>query len=526
MISLKRHILPRAAVFGFGTVIEEWTNENKQLFLQGDPTLVNLLKQCATKLDSYPSEHRQVLCTHLNHQYANQDISELQQQNLNRLTNNNTVTITTGHQLSLGLGPLFLLYKALHVISLCEQLNKAQTDVHVVPMFWLASEDHDFEEIKSTQFFHKDFTWETNQTGPVGRFETLGLQDTYDAMLALFQGTVKEELSTLFCVREHTYVEHVKTLLNKLLGEYGLLIIDGDHSELKRLFTPVIEKELAHQFLQEQVTQTNLALQDAGLKIQAHVRPINLFYLSEGKRSRIIPSNQGYLIDDIEWTRDALMDELKSFPERFSPNVLLRPIYQETILPNICYVGGSGELAYWAQLKSSFSAAHVVYPLIQTRISAMITPDQIDDSSLPLYVQDLSGQIETLLAKQSNRDSIFNELDQEVERLKLRMSEGISSFGNEAKKWCGAQQASIDSSINHYKQRWQKEEKQQLDSQIKRLERIHRELYPNKVPQERHMNLLHFCGKVGIHAWISSLKQQIEPFSQDIHIFVKAHETE
>jgi uncharacterized protein YllA (UPF0747 family) len=105
------------------------------------------------------------------------------------------------------------------------------------------------------------------------------------------------------------------------------------------------------------------------------------------------------------------------------------------------------------------------------------------------------------------------------------MSEGISSFGNEANKWCGAQQASIDSSINHYKQRWQKEEKQHLDTQIKRLERIHRELYPNKVPQERQMNLLHFCGNHSIHDWISALKHQIDPFSQDIHIFVKAHET-
>jgi uncharacterized protein YllA (UPF0747 family) len=167
----------------------------------------------------------------------------------------------------------------------------------------------------------------------------------------------------------------------------------------------------------------------------------------------------------------------------------------------------------------------VEFPLIQTRISAVITPDYIDESVLPSYFSDLSNQIETLLSKQSNRDAVFNEIDKEVISLKLRMSEGVSTFGNEANKWCGAQQASIDSSINHYKQRWQKEEKQLLDTQIKRLERIHRELYPNNVPQERQMNLLHFCGKHSIYEWVEALQGLINPLTQDIHIFVKTHET-
>ena len=525
MIPLKRHLLPRTDVDGFGTAIEQWSSQNKHTFLNGEVSRASLLEQCNTKSISYSSEHRKILCSQLNDHYSKSSTTEAQEINLALLAKDNIFTITTGHQLSLGLGPLFLIYKALHVINLCEQLNKEQSDFHLVPVFWLASEDHDFEEIKSTQFFHKDFAWESNQTGPVGRFETSGLTETYQAMLSLFQEDVQGELTDLFQVGEGRYVEHYKTLLNKVFGSYGLLIMDGDNPELKRMFIPLMQKELERQFVFEHVNTTNQALLDAGQKVQAHVRPINLFYMTEGKRSRIIPSSEGFLIDEIAWKKDLLFKELAQFPERFSPNVLFRPLYQECILPNICYVGGSGEMAYWAQLKATFSAVNVEFPLIQTRVSAFVTPDNIEESDLPSYFSDLSTQIEGLLSKQSNRDAVFNEIDKEVISLKHRMSEGISSFGNEANKWCGAQQASIDSSINHYKQRWQKEEKQHLDTQIKRLERIHRELYPNKVPQERQMNLLHFCGNHSIHDWISALKHQIDPFSQDIHIFVKAHET-
>jgi bacillithiol biosynthesis cysteine-adding enzyme BshC len=525
MIPLTRYLLPRTDVDGFGTPIEQWSTQNKHTFLNGEVSKTSLLRQCNTKSINYSSEHRTILCSYLNDQYSKISTTEAQDINLRHLAKDNTFSITTGHQLSLGLGPLFLIYKALHVINLCEQLNKEQPDFHLVPVFWLASEDHDFEEIKATQFFHKDFAWDTNQTGPVGRFETSGLNETYQAMLSLFQGDAREELTGLFHVGEDRYVEHFKVLLNKVFGTYGLLIMDGDNPDLKRMFVPIMEKELAHQFVFEHVNTTNQALEEAGQKIQAHVRPINLFYMTEGKRSRIIPSSDGFLIDEIQWEKDELLKELADFPERFSPNVLLRPVYQECILPNICYVGGGGEMAYWAQLKATCSAVNVEYPLIQTRVSAFIARDTIDQSILPFYFSDLSTQIETLISKESNRDAVFNALDEEVTRLKLRMSEGISNFGNEANKWCGAQHASIDSSVSHYKQRWQKEEKQQLDTQIKRLERIHRELYPNKVPQERQLNLLHFCGNQSIHDWISALKLQIDPFSQDIHIFVKAHET-
>ncbi len=525
MIPLKRYLLPRTDVDGFGTPIEQWSTQNKHTFLNGEVSKTSLLRQCNTKSINYSSEHRTILCSYLNDQYSKITTTEAQDKNLSHLAKDNTFTITTGHQLSLGLGPLFLIYKALHVINLCEQLNKEQPDFHLVPVFWLASEDHDFEEIKATQFFHKDFAWDTNQTGPVGRFETSGLKETYQAMLSLFQEDARQELTDLFHVGEGQYAEHYKVLLNNLFGSYGLLIMDGDNPELKRMFNPIMKKELEHPFVFEHVNATNQGLEEAGQKVQAFVRPINLFYLTEGKRSRIIPTSNGYRIDEIECEKDALIKELAQFPERFSPNVLLRPLYQECILPNICYVGGSGEMAYWAQLKATFSAVNVEFPLIQTRVSAFITPDNIEESMLQTYFSDLSSQIETLLSKKSNRDAVFNALDEEVTRLKLRMTEGISSFGNEANKWCGAQHASIDSSISHYKKRWQKEEKQQLDSQIKRLERIHRELYPNKVPQERQMNLLHFCGNHSIHDWIAALKHQIDPFSKDIHIFVKAHET-
>ncbi|MFM1809814.1 MAG: bacillithiol biosynthesis cysteine-adding enzyme BshC [Bacteroidota bacterium] len=299
MIHLKRYLLPRTDVNGFGTAIEQWSNQNKHTFLNGEVSKASLLEQCKIKSTTYSSAHRKTLSSYLSHQYSKSSTTKAQESNLRHLAKDNTLTITTGHQLSLGLGPLFLIYKALHVINLCEQLNKEQTEYHLVPVFWLASEDHDFEEIKSTQFFHKDFAWESNQTGPVGRFETSGLNETYQAMLSLFQQEARDELTALFQVSEGRYVEHYKTLLNKVFGSYGLLIVDGDNPELKRMFIPLMQKELETQFVFEHVNRTNQELLDAGLKTQAYVRPINLFYMTEGKRSRIIPSSDGFLIDEI-----------------------------------------------------------------------------------------------------------------------------------------------------------------------------------------------------------------------------------
>ena len=183
-------------------------------------------------------------------------------------------------------------------------------------------------------------------------------------------------------------------------------------------------------------------------------------------------------------------------------------------------------MAYWVQLKSAFTHVGVPFPSLQTRVSAFILPTSANTEDIEAYFSPIQDQINQLLTKQSNRDELFAQIDETFEQLKTQLKRGIQHFHGDASKWCGAQLTGISSNVTNYKQRWQKEEKQLLDSQIKRIERIHQELYPNAIPQERYTNILHFCGKNGIHRWISALKSQIDPFSIDIHIFTQSNETE
>ena len=525
MIPLKRVYIPRKNIHGFEDPIEQWSHDDKTRFLNEKVSFDSLTHQCRLKSSSYSDENRALLISYLNQHYPSGKPTAAQQQNLQLLVDEATFTITTGHQLSLALGPLFLIYKALHVINLCEQYNQTNTGFRLVPMFWLATEDHDFEEVKNVHFFNKTITWENNQGGPVGRLNTEGLEAVYSSISSMVKDDVQEELKALFQIENESYRDHYKSLLNKLFGPYGLLIIDGDDINLKQSFIPHMQQEINARFIEAEVQKTNEALSYSGKKVQAFVRPVNLFYLSEGRRDRIIPNNGSYLIQDKIWDSEALLNELSAHPDRFSPNVLFRPLYQEFILPNVCYVGGGGELSYWAQLKSAFIAANIPFPLLQTRVSAFIFTQPIPEATLATYFEPLKNQIEQVLSTESSRDALFDGLDAQLEAIKTSMNEGIQEFNSEAIKWCGAQITGLEAAITHYKQRWQKEEKIRLASQIKGLERTHQALFPTGIPQERYLSLLHFCNRHGYASWVEALKKVINPLSEDIHIFMP-YETE
>jgi len=216
----------------------------------------------------------------------------------------------------------------------------------------------------------------------VGELNTDGL----DAVLNVFKneiGTSKnaQQLLVLFenaYLKHNTLTEATHYLANALFAEYGLVIIDANDTSLKRLFIPQIEKELFEQVAFNKVNITNQAIEALDLKIQVNPREINLFYITKNVRERIVFENETYKVlnSNVSWSKSELQKELEAHPERFSPNVILRPLYQEVILPNLCYIGGGGELAYWFQLKANFEANNVVFPMLLLRNSALIKTQQ------------------------------------------------------------------------------------------------------------------------------------------------------
>ncbi len=366
----------------FTPLMNDYLNQKKELqsLYNRFPTLENFAAQIIEKQTTYTNANREVLVSVLQKQYMNVTVSNLTSENIAALKHKNTFTVTTGHQLNLFTGPLYFLYKIISTINLTKELAAAYPDKNFVPVYWMATEDHDFDEINYFNFKDKKFRWNRESLGPVGRLSTEGLEEVFGVFASeLGLGKNSEELKNMF---EEAYLKHstlakaTRFLANKLFGSYGLVILDGDDRNLKKMFIPYVKEELLHQTSHQKVAETSALL--SKYKIQVNPREINLFYIEDDLRERIIMEDKMYVINntEIKYTEDALLLELEKHPEKFSPNVIMRPLYQEVILPNLCYIGGGGELAYWLELKSYFDVSKVTFPILLLRNSALLATEK------------------------------------------------------------------------------------------------------------------------------------------------------
>jgi bacillithiol synthase len=244
-----------------------------------------------------------------------------------------------------------LIYKITEAINLADELSKIYPEHQFLPVFWMATEDHDFKEIQSIDVLGETFSWNTNQEGAVGRF----LVD--DALINELQKLSEKLIDKPFGKEitqslkdSYTYgstlSDCTRRFIHHLFNTTSLIIIDGDDVDLKSLAKDIFELEMKEQVGFNAIGSTNTYLNANGYHQQAFVREYNLFELGKNSRNRIETPNL----------------DLLNTPEKISPNALIRPIYQEKILPNLVTIGGAGELAYWLQLKSSFDRMGVVFP--------------------------------------------------------------------------------------------------------------------------------------------------------------------
>ena len=360
----------------FTPLIIDYLDQKESLkpFYNRFPTLENFEAQIQEKDQFFTSAKRKILVEVLKDQYKALQTSEAVLGNIELLSNTKTFTVTTGHQLNLFTGPLYFLYKIVSTINLAKDLQKKYPDFNFVPIYWMATEDHDFEEINYFNLNGKKFKWNSTQKhagkDAVGNLNTEGLDEVYSLFSAeIGGGTNAEALKKLF---KKAYLEHsnltdaTRYLADELFKDYGLVILDGDDTRLKQEFLPYLEKEIFEQVSEKATEPLANKLKELGYTVQVNPREINLFYLKDGLRERIIEQEGRYFVNETEisWSEEELRSELKQHPERFSPNVMTRPLYQEVILPNLCYIGGGGELAYWFELKDFFKAVNVPFPIL------------------------------------------------------------------------------------------------------------------------------------------------------------------
>ncbi|HOY30107.1 MAG TPA: bacillithiol biosynthesis cysteine-adding enzyme BshC, partial [Flavobacteriales bacterium] len=384
------------------------------------PADVAGLKQAAAAR-SFDPDFRTILCSALDAQHSTLELHSEVRASLRKLRDPKCLTVTTGHQLCLFTGPLYVPYKILNTIRLALEAE-GLLGRPVVPVFWLASEDHDAAEIDHAVINGRTIRWSGAVGGAVGRMKLTSITaQVEEAIEAIGPGTESATLANALreaYTEERTLAEATRHFLHALFGRYGLVILDGDDPALKRLFAPIIAEELVNQVGERSVAYANDKMRERYTP-QAHAREINLFHLRKDHRSRIVRDGDHYQVldDGPRWTLEELLVRVESRPEEFSPNVVLRPVYQEHILPNIAYIGGGGELAYWIQLRWLFQALRVPIPVLFLRTSAAtISAKHIRQwNALGLTTKDLFGDLATLQAQVAQRDAPFR-TDLGVER--------------------------------------------------------------------------------------------------------------
>jgi bacillithiol biosynthesis cysteine-adding enzyme BshC len=505
----------------FSNILTDYVGKNSALkpFINQFPEIDNFEK--VIKARKFSKERRIKLYEELIGQYKDIPAKEIVLENIQGLVKDNCFTITTGHQLNIFTGPLYFIYKIVTTINCCRVLSENYPDYKFVPVFWMASEDHDFEEISGFRLFGKEYRWQTESRGPVGRMNPAGLK------------SVLEQLPEKVIVFEEAYTkfnklsDSVRYYVNELFGKYGLVVIEPDSAALKSFFRDVMIDDLTRFTANKLVGDVSDQLGELGYKSQVFPRPINLFYIDENGRNRIDKVAGDYHIVDTPkvLTPNEILSELKNSPDKFSPNVVLRPVYQEVILPNIGYVGGPAELAYWLQLKSVFDHYKIQFPVIIPRNFALVINEptaarleklMVKHTDLFLDIQQLKTKY--ILEKTGSNASLDKEkeiLQELFESIKYKANSVDGSLG-------GLVEAEYTKSLKGFEnieKRIIRSEEKNQETAIRQIEGIKERLFPGGKLQERTDNLLsYFINNPG---FIDELISQLDPFDFRFNIITE-----
>lgn len=487
----------------FSDIVYDYVEKHKDLeeFYGHFPSLENFKFQIENKQKSFTKSQRNILVDALKKQYQNVETSSLTSSHIETLQDDNTFTITTGHQLNLFTGPLYFLYKIVSTINLAKTLKSEYPDYNFVPIYWMASEDHDFDEINFFHFKRKTYRWKNDDDfGAVGNFNTDKISKLFQQIDADFgENDNAEYLKALFqkTYRDHdNLAEATRFLANELFGKYGLVILDADEKTLKQSFIPHLKNDLVYKTAFSQIQKQSEKLSDLGYKIQVNPREINLFYMQDNLRARIAKQDEFYhVVDtDLKFSEVEILDLVDKHPERFSPNVSLRPLYQEVVLPNLCYIGGGGELAYWLELKSYFEAENVLFPILLLRNSVLLYSDKTSKKlkNLDLRIKDLFLTPPKLEAKHTRKISKI-EIDFESQKKFLKAQfESLFKIANQTdESFYGAVAAQEQKQINgleKLEKRLLKAQKKKLQDENSRVLKLQDMLFPNSLLQERYLN--------------------------------------
>jgi bacillithiol biosynthesis cysteine-adding enzyme BshC len=462
--------------------------------------------------------NRTLLFDVLTKQYSNLPQEKAVQDQLALLKNDSTFVVTTAHQPNLFTGPLYFFYKIIHAIQLAASLKETFPQYDFVPVYYMGSEDADLDEVGAFNLDNKKCQWVTKQTGAIGRMQVddallLLLKQVENYWAVLPQGKKALEILKDAYQKGKTISEATLSFVHAFFGSKGLLVLQPDDAVLKASFIPVMEKELLTAFSHDAIQPTIAAL-SKDYHVQSEGRSINLFYLKDNIRARIEKQGEQFIVvdTDIQFTQSQIIAELHQYPERFSPNVILRGVYQETILPGVVFVGGGGELAYWMELKNVFDQVGVHYPLLQLRNSFLLIREkqaeqwaamQFEEQDLfkPIldleiaYVKKHASQALDLQDQINHLTALYTTIKNEVVKVDPTLGTHAENLAHQSK-----------AKLLALEKKMVRAERRKQSVAIQRIHRIKKALFPLDNLQEREEHFSAWVGQYGL-SWIDTIME-------------------
>lgn len=469
---------------------------------------------------------RQLLHGVISDHYRKVQVHAEQERNISQLLDETCFTVVTAHQPSLLTGPLYYVYKIFSAINLAEELSKNFPNNKFVPIFISGSEDHDFAEVNHLHLFGKKFEWHNPSGGPVGRYSVDGLSALIDEVIGVFGSSpyaeaLKQMLSNSI-EGASSYNDFVFKLVNQLFGHYGVLVLNMDDARLKHGFKHIMRKELTEHPSGEIIKRCQEKWEKMGYANQAHAREINLFYMEDGLRERIMATETGYAVNNTElnFTREQLLQLLDKHPEKFSPNVVIRPMYEEAILPNLAYIGGGGELAYWLERKDQFAHFGVFFPVLVRRDSLLwLSSAQMNLlEKLQLHWKDLLMEEDSLVDKYIRQSASFDiGLEEEsaaIEAIFKSIKSKAYGADKSLEAFVDAEKVKMVKVVEHIEQRIKRALKKNEETSVNQIKNVKNKLFPGHGLQERHDNFLQYYLTLG-PAFMETLKQACNPLESE-----------
>jgi bacillithiol synthase len=473
--------------------------------------------------------HREKLTEIIRQQYLNQKPSKQTQFNIEALNSKKTIAVVTGQQLGLLGGPLYTLYKTLTAIKLCNFLKEKFDDYHFVPVFWLEGDDHDYDEVRVANILNNEnqilkleysdgLDEETNR-GSVAELKfNHNLSNVFDSLQNSLRDTeFKSSIISFyksFYSENKTFLEAFRELMIKLFDEFGLVVFNPVFPAVKQMLKPIFANEITNYMNHTGYLVERSAELEESYHAQVKVKPINLFYLENNERLLIEPAEKEYRLKGKrkKFTQEELLSHIENTPEKFSPNVLLRPICQDFLFPTAFYVGGPSEVSYFAQISPLYKIYKIDQPYIYPRSSATIV-EKGAKTVLEKYSLGYQGlftteqeMISKIVSANSELDleELFTKASASISEIMDKLGADLTNVDKSLPEISGKTKLKIEEAINLLKSKSVEAEKKKYDITIRQLSKIRNLLYPNTNLQERELNFIYFANKYGLEIikWI------------------------